>query len=87
MVDFFNLFFSFIDGINGYKAKIVLQVRIKPGVYAIRPSTIAPHLRPLFGPIDHDFEDDELEWMTDHECVHYIYGVLIKLEKQNNAWT
>ena len=76
--------FSFVDDAGEqYKAQIVLQVRIKPDVYKIGPSTVADHLRPRFGPIDPDFKDSELEWMTDHECVHYIYGVLVKLEMLN----
>ena len=66
--------FSFDDTGEEYKARIVLQVRIKPGVYKIGPSTVANHS------IDPDFKDSELEWMTDRECVHYISGVLVKLE-------
>ena len=63
-----------------YEAKTVLQVRIKPGAYTVGPSTVASHKRRGSGPIDPNFSDDELEWKTDYECVHYIYGILIKLE-------
>ena len=73
----------FTDEVNGKqcKARIVLQVRIEPDTYTIGPSTVASRLRRGFGPIDPNFSDDELEWMTDRECVHHIYGVLIKVEK------
>ena len=64
-----------------YKASLILQTRLKPDSYTVGPSTIADHLRKGPGPIDPNFSDDELEWMTDWECVHYIYGVLIKLEE------
>lgn len=67
---------------ENYQPKIVLQVRIKPDSYKVGPSTVADRLRPETGPIDPNFSDDELEWMTDRECVHYIYGILIKLEKR-----
>ena len=73
----------FTDEVTGekYKARIVLQVRIKPDSYRVGPSTVASHLKPPSGPIDPNFSDDELEWMTERECVHYIYGILIKLEE------
>lgn len=64
-----------------YKAKIVLQVRIKPGSYTEGPSTVASHLRRGSEPIDPNFSNDKVEWMTNRECVHFIYGVLIKLEE------
>ena len=64
-----------------YKARIVLQVRIKPGSYTVGPSTISESLRRGREQIDPNFSDNELEWMTDWECVHFIYGILIKLEK------
>ena len=73
---------SFTDTTTGirYKAKVVLQVRIKPDVYTVGPLTLNPLLGWGRGPIDPNFSDSELEWMTDRECVHYIYGVLIKLQ-------
>ena len=78
-----GMFSRFTDTETGkrYKAKLVLQTRIKPDSYKVGPSTIADHLRKGPGPIDPNFSDDEIEWMTDRECVHFIYGVLIKLEE------
>jgi hypothetical protein len=78
----FSIKFSFVDRTSSrqYCAKLLLQIRIKPGSYTVGPSTVASHMRNGSGPIDPNFSDDELEWMTNYECVHYIYGILIKLE-------
>lgn len=52
-------------------------MRIKPDEYTVGPATV----RCVFGPFDTNFNDDELEWMTDIRGVIILTGILVRLDK------
>ena len=61
-----------------YKCRVVFQVLIKPGSYAVGKETIGSgHIQ-----IDSEFDNSEIEWSTKQYGTTILYGLLIKAEKQ-----
>ena len=56
------------------EATTLLQVKLKPGSYKMGKSTILEQV-----PVDPVFEGN-VEWMTEREGVHHIYGLLVMLK-------
>ena len=62
-----------IDSCTEHNAITLLQVKLKPGSYKMGKSMILEQV-----PTDPVFNGN-VEWMTEREGVHHIYGVLVKL--------
>ena len=74
------MLYSFQDPttMKTYKCRVVFQVLIKPGSYAVGKETIGSgHIQ-----IDSEFDNSEIEWSTKQYGTTILYGLLIKAEKQ-----
>lgn len=58
-----------------YSARTILQVRVRPDAYKKGVQTMG-----ATEPIDDLFSNEELEWSTDREGVHYIFGILVEMK-------
>ena len=68
---------SFEDSVTRkkYSVHTILQVRVKPGSYSKGPQTMGAKEE-----IDGLFSNDEIEWFTNREGVHYIFGILVYMK-------
>ncbi|CAI7995544.1 Neuralized-like protein 4, partial [Geodia barretti] len=57
-----------------YYVRTILQVRVKPDSYKKDRQTMGAS-----GEIDELFSNDEIEWSTNREGVHYIFGILVHM--------
>ena len=63
------------------KAKVVIQVLIKPGGYRVGPQTIGA----ISAEIDQKFSNQELEWSIVEPDFIRLYGLLIKLDEASTC--
>lgn len=64
-----------MEGNKQYKAKVALQVLIKPDSYDVGEQTMG-----LATDIDPKFSNQEIEWSTNQRGSTILFGLMLKLE-------